>query len=266
VTDRSIEITCLLLAAVVLLFSGRQPAQPAPCPPSPPHAPDAKRPRKPWWPWRGVDDDKAARLALAPAAPGASVGGPVSPAGVPMQCALPGKLHRRNTASKGLGNCVFTSIHHAAVWQNVPALFEFPRFLIDSGIPGGGYPSKVDTLIARICKERKVPVPEYLQVQSNDLAVLRKALKGGRMVSSTYGRSLTGRYRGQHIDHMVNTVHMDDTHAAVLDNNYPGEAAYEWLTLDEWARAYKDGSSAGWSVILLTPPPAPRPRSAPTPK
>jgi hypothetical protein len=68
----------------------------------------------------------------------ASVGGPRHADGTEIACDLPGELHRANTSSKGLGLCVFTSIHHSAVWQNVPALQEFPKYLIDKNIPGGG--------------------------------------------------------------------------------------------------------------------------------
>ena len=105
-------------------------------------------------------------------------------------------------------------------------------------------------------------------MQSNDLEVLKKACASGRMVSVTYGRSPTKRYGGQHIDHMVNICHGTDSWFAVLDNNYvakPGgeDNTYEWMTPAEFARAYKDGSSAGWAVILLGAPPPPRPYSKP---
>jgi hypothetical protein len=244
----------LLLLAAAYLYMGQQPLAPpapqpspvnpcpgpgpCPVPPAPPAPKPPDRPRRPWGPsW------------------GASVGGP-SLNGVEIQCDLPGPLHRANTASKGLGNCVFTSIHHAALWQNVPALEEFPKWLIQKGIPGGGYPSKVAKLIPQICKDRSLPVPDYLQVEGGDLTLLQAALKSGRMASVTYSFSPTGRYGGRRISHMVNLVHLDDQYAVILDNNYPGASKYEWLSVAEFKKTY----APGWAVILLSPPPPPAPR------
>ena len=188
----------------------------------------------------------------------AFTGGPTAPDGTRIRCELPGNLHRENTSSKGLGNCVFTSIHHSAVWQNVPALQEFPQWLIRKGIPGGGVPSKVDDLIPRMCRERGMPVPDYVQIEDRDLEVLKLACRCGRMPGVTYSRSPTGRYGGQVIAHMVNVVHADDRWFVVLDNNYPGEDAYEWMSPRDFLRTYvHPQETAGWSVILLAPPPPP---------
>jgi len=200
-------------------------------------------------------------LALAAAVLiGAQVGGNVAPDGkTELACDLPGNLHRQNTSSKGLGNCVFTSIHHSATWQDVPPLQEFPKWLIDKGIPGGGYPEKVTKLISQMCKEKGVPEPEYIQVQGDDLEVLKLACKTGRMPGVTYSFSPTGRYGGQRIAHMVSLVHADDSWFCVLDNNYTGATKYEWMTPAEFRKTYT-GGRAGWAVILLRqgPPPAPK--------
>jgi hypothetical protein len=239
----------LALAAIQAQRPVPQPPSPSPCPPDGPcPVPPAPRPLpKPWGP----------RLA-APV--GATVGGPRHADGTEVACDLPGSLHRRNTASKGLGNCVFTSIHHSALWQNVPALQEFPKYLIDKGIPGGGYPRKVDELIPRICKDRGLPVPDYLQVESNDLAILKAACRSGRMPAVTYAVSPTGRYGGKRISHMVSLVGADDRWFVVLDNNFPGAQAYEWLAPEEFLRAYSGGRT-GWAVILLNAPPPPPPHN-----
>lgn len=204
-------------------------------------------------------------LALAGAALAARTGGNVAPDGTELSCDLPGDLHRRNTASKGLGLCVFTSIHHSAVYQNVPALLEFPKYLIDKGIPGGGYPEKVAELIPRLCAERGLPEPAYVQVQGDDLEVLKLACRNGRMPSVTYCWSPTGRYNGQKIAHMVSLMHADEKHFVVCDNNYVPRTdeekrapqTYEWLTPEEFRKSYT-GMGGGWAVILLSPgPPAP---------
>lgn len=216
----------------------------------------------------------ALRVDQAPAI-GASVG-PAAPDGTVAICDLPRSLRAKNIGSppprfpndpRSLGCCVFRSIDHAAHWQNLPALHGFPEWMVANGIPGGGYPSKVDQLIPKICADRGHPVPDYIQVESNDLEILKLACKTGRMVCSTYWFSPTGRYRGQTISHMVNTVHADDDWFAVLDNNHV--EALEWMTPDEYRKVYQGPASAmrrdptGWSIIFLAPPPPPLPRNLP---
>jgi len=210
-------------------------------------------------------------LPAQESAPEASVGGPELPGGGRIACELPGELHRRNIGSpppNGPGCCVFTSIHHAALWQGLPAVAEMPKWMVASGIPGGGYPAKVRTLIERVCKERAMPVPAYIQVEDSDLEIVKAACRSGRMVCSTYGISPTKRYGGQPINHMVNTVHADEGLFVVLDNNYPGANAYEHMTPADWLRAYRTvagptgraiDNGQGWSVIFLGPPPPPLP-------
>lgn len=203
-----------------------------------------------------------AGAGLAQVAPqiGAKVGRNVAPDGkTEIQIDLPGELHRRNTTSKGLGNCVFTSIHHAALWQGEPALQEFPKWLIDKGIPGGGYPEKVAQLVPQIAKERGLPAPQIVQVEGADLSIIRAACASNRLPCTTYYVSPTRRYNGQRIIHMVNTPHADGAWFAVLDNNYPGADAYEWMSAEEYQRAYTGGRQ-GWTCVLLNhgPPPPPK--------
>lgn len=190
---------------------------------------------------------------------GAKVGGTLAPDGkTEIQLDLPGHLHTKNVGgSDGAGLCVFTSIQHAAQWQHVPVLSDFQSWM--RKYPGGGYPEKVDQKIKQICAERKVPVPPYLQVEGKDLEILKLACKTGRMPSVTYSYSPTGRYGGARIAHMVTLSHADDAFFVVLDNNYPGVSAYEWMSPQEFLKTYAAGGQ-GWSVILLTcgPPPFPR--------
>jgi len=47
---------------------------------------------------------------------------------------------------------------------------------------------------------------------------------------------------------------------AILDNNYPG--TIEWMTEDQFRRAYT-GLGGGWAVILLAPGPPPPPWNTP---
>lgn len=187
---------------------------------------------------------------------GATVGR-TAPDGTEPLCDLPAPLHTRNTASKGLGNCVFTSIHHSAHWQEVPQLQGFAQWLTQKGIPGGGYPSKVAKLIPEICRDRGMPEPRWIQIQGKDLDLLRLACKTGRMPAITYSRSPTGRYNGRSIAHMVSLPHADAKWFGILDNNYPGPDKIEWLTEQEFLKVGPD-----WAVILLEPGPPPIPRNA----
>ena len=191
---------------------------------------------------------------------------PKGPNDVIAKCDIPLEWHLRNKGGndrtplnpfgrpgQGSGLCVFTSIEHAARWQNVESLVGFRDWMTNHA--GGGYPEKVDAMIERICKERGMVKPRYLQVEGSDLEILRKAIQSGRMPGVTYGYSPSGRYNGARISHMVSLVHADDTHFAILDNNYPGN--YEWLSQKEFTGAYTHPKGSGWAVILLDPgPPA----------
>lgn len=226
----------------------RQP-QPQPQPQPRPCPDDSCRPRRPW------GDDSSASVE-------ASVSGPEHPDGTRIRCELPGNFHQRNTGgSDGAGLCVFASMRHTGLWQNESAfsgLFNYMR-----NFPGGGYPSKVDAMLKRYCQEKNLPMPQYLQVEGSDLEILKAACRSGRMPCVTYGVSPTGRYGGRRIAHMVSLVHADDRHFVILDNNFPGEQAYEWLTPQEFLQAYTAGGG-GWAIILVDPPGAPpRPWNAP---
>ena len=218
---------------------------PAPPPPAPPPPPPRPSPRPGPWGNEG----------RAPV--GAKVGGPVNEDGTEIACHLPARLHQKNRGgSDGAGLCVFASMRHSGLWQNEPVFTNLFQYMWTK--PGGSYPSKTDAMIDRYCKERGATKPPYLQVEGTDLEILKAASKSGRMPGVTYSFSPTRRYGGGRISHMVSLVHADDRHFVVLDNNYIGDAAYEWMTPEEFRRTYTGGRS-GWSVILLTPPFPPSP-------
>ena len=171
---------------------------------------------------------------------------------------FPSKMHRENTSSNGLGLCVFTSMHHAGKWQGVQAITDFPQWMIDKHITGGGHPAKVAELITRRCAELHIPEPHYIQFEGKDLEVFKLAVATGRMPCVTYSFSPTGRYNHQRIAHMVNLVHCDADWVAVLDNNYIGDTQYEWMTPAEFQRTFTGGST-GWGIVFLDagPPPIP---------
>jgi hypothetical protein len=175
---------------------------------------------------------------------------------------LPADLHRRNTTSQGQGCCVWTSIHHSALWQNVPAYEEAPKWIQQKGIPGGAYPGAVQKHLPEMARERGLAeAPAFLNYEGTDLELLKLACKSGRLPAVTYSYSPTGRYNGARIAHMVSLLHADDRWFAVLDNNYPGANQIEWLTPEEFKRTWTGMSGAGWSVILLNPPPPPPPKN-----
>lgn len=186
----------------------------------------------------------------------AKVGGDAAPDGTPVQIDMPRELRMKNVGGRdGAGLCVFTSLNHSAIWQDIDVLKDFQKWMRSK--PGGGYPQKVDAMIAQKCKEAGAPVPDYIQVEGKDLEILDLACKTGRMPGVTYGFSPSGRYGGSRISHMVNLAHADGKNYAVLDNNYIEDL--EWLSKSEFQRAY--GSDGGWSVIFLKPGPPPAPRN-----
>jgi hypothetical protein len=185
-------------------------------------------------------------------------GGLVSPDGKEeVNCDLPRHLHLKNKGgSDGAGLCVFCSLNHASYWQHVHVTEDIFKFMWTR--PGGGYPGKVDAVIAAMAKAKAVEVPRYVQIENKDIEILKLACKTGRMPGVTYCFSPTGRYNGaSYIAHMVNVVHATENWVAVLDNNYPGEL--EWMDPTTFRSVYTNrGKSNGWCVIFLdNGPPAP---------
>ena len=167
---------------------------------------------------------------------------------------LPDSQHLRNTGgSDGKGLCVFTSIDHAARYQNEKALIGFRDFMASH--PGGGWPQKVDQFIPRMAASKGLPTPDYVQHTGGDLEFLKLALATGRYPCVTYAGSDGVFYRGN-IAHMVNLVHLSDKWAVIHDNNYPKQ--YLWMTPAEFASRWR-GNGGGWAVVLLSPPPTPIP-------
>ena len=130
---------------------------------------------------------------------GGAVSGPRGPDGTTVQCDLPGELQRRNTTSRGQGCCVWTSIHHAALWQNVPAFVEAPKWVQSRNLPGGAYPGAVQQHLPAMAKERGAATPAFLNYEGSDLDMLRLACRTGRMpgtrlVAGTLRSTICRRY------------------------------------------------------------------------
>ncbi len=146
--------------------------------------------------------------------------------------------------------------------------------------PGGSYPEKFESTLNAYCKERGIPCPGYVQHTGGDDEFLALALKTGRMVCVTYcGADGVSRYGSEVIGHMVNLVHLDETIAAILDNNFPG--TWLWMSrrdfLARWRGIRVDGRpylvrdgrgrlmpiGGGWAIVLLQAPPPPYPDQPP---
>jgi len=239
-------VTNILKAALIFVLAGLLALRLCPCrqcsnkEPAPKVKPQDPAPDKPKCP-----------DCLCGRADKLTVGGPVSPDGhTEVQCDLPVSQRTKNVGGRdGAGLCVFSSIGHAARWQNENRLVDFQKEMIQE--PGGGYPEKVDRMIAKYGKGTP-----YLQYEGHDPTILKLALRTGRMPSVTYDGH-DPHYRGS-IAHMVNLIYLDDQQACILDNNFIGENELVWMSAQEFiGRWTGDG---GWAVILLAPPPPPPPQ------
>jgi len=237
------SFTNLLKAAIVFLIAGLFALKICPCTckscPSKQPIPNVKpspidEPKCPDGPW-----DPYGKL---------TVGGPTSPSGKEIECDLPLSQRTKNVGGRdGAGLCVFSSIGHAARWQNEKRLVDFQKQMTKE--PGGGYPEKVDRMIAKYGKGTP-----YIQYEGHDPIILKLALKTGRMPSVTYDGH-DPHYSGS-IAHMVNLIYLDDQEACILDNNFIDELV--WMSAKEFSERWT--GDGGWAVILLAPPPPPPPR------
>lgn len=258
---KSLVADCLLLCglALVLHMAGIKLPQwgaqaPAPAPvvvPSP--GPDRSKPRRP----RSTDDadyTDGKSVKSAQSVDSLSTGGSTGPDGkTEVACDLPADLLFHNTGGKdGAGLCVFASITYAAIYQNEAKLVG----LFDSMKKerGGGYPDKVDKMIAKYG-----PGAKYLQYEGSDPSILKAALASGRMPCVTYNGH-DPHYRGS-IAHMVDLVCYDEQAnlAAIRDNNFTGPNELVWMTCQEFLQRWR--GDGGWAVVLLAPPPPPPPKN-----
>jgi len=250
-------LALLTLSDFQSLVPNASPTVPAPGPRAPnsrPRRPEPPRPRprpRPCPNELTLAGEANAAVAVA-SIEKISVGGPVSPDGkVEVSTDLPLPLRTANVGgTDGAGLCVFTSIGHAARWQNERCLEDFQANMRKEA--GGGYPEKVDRMIRKYGDGA-----QYLQYEGADTALLRQALAGGRMPSVTYNGQ--DPHYGGTVAHMVNLVaytgdNDESDWACVLDNNFIGEEELVWLRPSEFRKRWTGGGE-GWTVILLAPPP-----------
>ncbi len=183
-------------------------------------------------------------------------GGPIGPDGrTQVACDIPAPLRQENVGGRdGAGLCVFTSIEHSARYQNERRLWNFQKQMTQE--PGGGYPDKVDAMIAKYA-----PGTRYIQHVNGDLEFLYAAIRTGRPPDVTYAGMDMHYGKNRKVAHMVTLVHLDPPSksprlACVLDNNYIGANQLVWMTADEFKTRWL-AMGGGWAVVLLAPPPPP---------
>jgi hypothetical protein len=185
-----------------------------------------------------------------------STGGSIGPdAKTEVACDLPSDLLFRNTGGRdGAGLCVFASITYAALYQNESRLVGL--FNAMKKERGGGWPEKVDQMIAKYGAGAS-----YLQYEGSDPGILKAALASGRMPCVTYNGH-DPHYGNHSISHMVNLVCYDDGAdlAAIRDNNFTDPNDLVWMSIKEFLQRWK-GGGGGWVVVLVAPPPPPPPRN-----
>lgn len=195
---------------------------------------------------------------------------PVSPGGLRAAVDLPGELHQRNTGgSDGAGLCVFSAFEDECEWMGYTQMRGFHKWM--ENYPGGGWPEKLDKMVAQFCKEKGVEIPPYIQHIGGDEDLLALAIKTRRGACITYA-GMDDFYSGD-IAHMVVLSEFGRTdEASIMDNNRPGE--WVWMSRKELTFRWKLNTvGQGWAVVLLGPPPTPsedgvdpKPVPKPTPK
>lgn len=180
---------------------------------------------------------------------------------------LPGTEHIKNIGSlvgRHAGMCVMSSIEMAALYAGLEQYRGLRDFCAKE--EGGASPPKVDKQLAAFCRAKGLPAPQYLQYEGpNPEAVLAAAARSGRLACITYGWS--PRYKDEtgrvvsYIAHMVCCPKFSGKWAAVLDNNFPGEQAYEWQDPAELVRRMKYPMGQAWVFVWLAPPPPPSPHN-----
>lgn len=176
---------------------------------------------------------------------------------------LPGPEHMRNIGSyrDGLGMCVMSSIEMAARWAGLEEYRGLRDWCAREG--GGAFPEKVDRQLAAYAKAKGLPAPRYVQYQGpNPEPILELCRRTGRLACVTYGRS--PRYRGT-ISHMVCCPHFGPRFAAILDNNFPCETSYEWMSPAEAIARMKYPGRNAWVFVWLAPTPMQDSRKASPP-
>lgn len=252
-----------ILLAVILGYASlrNEHAKNTPTPPIP--APPIPTPPKPK---RDLGSAAVEEIYRPTAGAPTREGGPVSPDGkTEVQVDLPQALRKKNISSpppNGPGCCVFRSIDFASKWQHEAALYDFPEWMVDHNVAGGGWPDKVTELVKKISADRGLPEPEILQYSGDDPSLIAAALKSGRLPCITYCGRDCHYGPSKSVAHMTNCVCYDANtdQVAILDNNFIGGEELVWMSVRDFLERYK-GNGTGWTIVLLAPPPVPVPHN-----
>lgn len=172
--------------------------------------------------------------------------------GVRAMVPIPADFHLKNEGgSDGAGLCVITSNTSDGWFQDVPEFVDAKTskvWKLAKARPGGYYPEKFKQLL----DEAGVQTP-WIQAEGSAeelTPVIRHYLSIGIPVATTM--AFSQRYQpgvpDGRIHHMIQTIHLDDELACIVDNNFPG--TYLWVTAAEYSRRLVDGP-AGWIVAFL---------------
>jgi len=272
--SRALQLSLLVVAVLVvvgvlgyqhLITSPPAPdSHPAPASPKPrpepepdcprcPHCPHRPRPRSaekyvlwirllPVYLLEEMEDEANSVLAEADDRP--VLGGIVSPDGQTHSVLWVDSIEwPHNIASAGLGCCSFRALDYCARLQDEPALVGLPEKMVHDHIPGGGYPEKVDRIIAKYA-----PAAHYWNDTSGDVRILAAAWRSQRPVCIDYSGH-DPHYQGS-IAHCVTLIAYDPEHdwTAILDNNFPRTDQIVWMSRRGLKQRWH-----GWNYGLLKP-------------
>lgn len=127
-----------------------------------------------------------------------------------------------------------------------------PEKMIKDGIPGGGYPEKVDKLIRQYD-----PSAIYWNDSTGSEQIIAAALASKRMACVDYSGH-DPHYQGG-IAHCVNVIAYDEASGwvAILDNNYPKLDQIVWMGTAQFRQRWH-----GWCYGLLAETPGALPATA----
>ncbi len=145
---------------------------------------------------------------------------------------VPVSMRQRNWSREG--SCVHASLISLLRWQDRHSLADY----WGKTYSGGEYPG-------RFARRLDYGGIRYAFVTNGSVEFLEWA------ISTRRGCNITVKGGA----HMVTLVHLDETHAAVLDNNSPG--SFIWMPRNTLISEWK--SSMGWAITPCYSPAAPLP-------
>jgi len=148
------------------------------------------------------------------------------------------QIRQKNTGgSDGAGLCVIASATTAGRHEGVPGIDRLWEEAKKR--PGGYYPEKLEKLVTEV-----LPGEKFGSYVGRDTKVVENLIRQGHVVGTTTN---TGSiYGGQRIHHMVDTVHLDGTSAAIVDNNKPEVEI--WTDRSTYDERFVDGDE-GWAFV-----------------